>query len=204
VTAPLGDHQGCRLRWRLLAMVFACFCTGQVSLQAQDFKLFDRDVQIHGFASQGFVYTNDNNWLTMNTSQGSAAFTDFGVNVSTNVTDRLRVGAQLYDRNLGQLGQYHPSLDWAVVDYRFKVGSVFAAAKSKPRWACTPIRKTWISFTPLHCFRKAFIRRFAMPPLLTWAVISTATLPFSTNSAIYPIRSMLGIAVTASIAATFI
>jgi hypothetical protein len=77
-------------------------------------------VQIHGFASQGFIYTNDNNWLTMNTSQGSGAFTDFGINVSTNVTDRLRVGAQLYDRNLGQLGQYHPSLDWAVVDYRFK------------------------------------------------------------------------------------
>jgi len=77
-------------------------------------------VQIHGFASQGFISTNDNNWLTMNTSQSSGAFTDFGINVSTNVTDRLRVGAQLYDRNLGQLGQYHPSLDWAVVDYRFK------------------------------------------------------------------------------------
>jgi hypothetical protein len=105
---------------RLFGMVFACFCLGQVSLQAQDFKLFDRDVQVHGFASQGFVYTNDNNWLTMNTSQGSGAFTDFGINASTNVTDRLRVGAQLYDRNLGQLGQYHPSLDWAVIDYRFK------------------------------------------------------------------------------------
>jgi hypothetical protein len=101
-------------------MFFACFCIGQVLLHAQGFKLLDRDVQIHGFASQGFIYTDDNNWLTMNTSQGSGAFTDFGINVSTNVTDRLRVGAQLYDRNLGQLGQYHPSLDWAVVDYRFK------------------------------------------------------------------------------------
>jgi len=56
----------------------------------------------------------------MDTSQGSAAFTDFGLNVSTNLTDKLRVGAQIYDRNLGQLGQYHPSLDWAVADYRFK------------------------------------------------------------------------------------
>jgi len=101
-------------------MFFACFCIGHVLLHAQGFKLLDRDVQIHGFASQGFIYTDDNNWLTMNTSQGSGAFTDFGINVSTNVTDRLRVGAQLYDRNLGQLGQYHPSLDWAVVDYRFK------------------------------------------------------------------------------------
>jgi hypothetical protein len=105
---------------RILGLVFAYFFAGQLTLQAEDFKLLDRDVAIHGFASQGFVYTNTNNWLTMNTSQGSAAFTDFGVNVSTSVTDKLRVGAQLYDRNLGQLGQYHPSLDWAVADYRFR------------------------------------------------------------------------------------
>ena len=105
---------------RIAGLVFACLCAGQLTLQAQDFKLFDREVEIHGFASQGLVYTNTNNWLTMNTNQGSAAFTDFGGNVSTSVTDKLRVGAQLYDRNLGQLGQYHPSLDWAVADYRFK------------------------------------------------------------------------------------
>ena len=105
---------------RIVGLVLACFCVGQLTMQAQDFKLFDRDVQIHGFASQGFVYTNTNNWLTMNSTQGSAGFTDFGVNASTNITDRLRVGAQFYDRNLGQLGQYHPSLDWAVADYRFR------------------------------------------------------------------------------------
>ena len=89
---------------RIAGLVIACFCAGQLTSQAQDFKLFDRDVQIHGFASQGFIYTNDNNWLTMNTSQGSGAFTEFGVNVSSSVTDKLRVGAQLYDRNLGRLG----------------------------------------------------------------------------------------------------
>jgi hypothetical protein len=105
---------------RIVGLVFACFCAGQLTVQAQDFKLFWRDLQIHGFASQGFVYTNTNNWLTMNTSQGSGAFTDFGFNMSTNVTDKLRVGAQFYDRNLGQLGKYRPSLDWAVADYRFK------------------------------------------------------------------------------------
>ena len=103
-----------------LGLVCAFLCMFQIGLEAQEFKLFDRTVQVHGFASQGFVYTNDNNWLTMNTSQGSAAFTDFGLNLSTRVTDKLQVGAQLYDRNLGQLGQYHPSLDWAVADYRFK------------------------------------------------------------------------------------
>jgi hypothetical protein len=107
---------------RILSLVFVylCFQAGQITLQAQEFKLLDRTVQVHGFVSQGFIYTNDNNWLTMNTSQGSAAFTDFGLNMSSQVTDKIRVGAQGYDRNLGQLGQYHPSLDWAVADYRFK------------------------------------------------------------------------------------
>jgi hypothetical protein len=89
-------------------------------LHAQEFKVLGRTVQVHGFVSQGFIYTNDNNWLTMNTSQGSAAFTDFGLNMSSHLTDKLLVGAQVYDHNLGQLGQYHPSLDWAGADYRFK------------------------------------------------------------------------------------
>ncbi len=107
------------MHWRTVGLVFACFC-GQFTVHAQNITLFHRDVQIHGFASQGLLYTNTNNWLTTDSRDGSAAFTDFGVNLSTNLTDQLRVGAQLYDRNLGKLGQYHPSLDWAVVDYRFR------------------------------------------------------------------------------------
>ncbi len=83
----------------------------QLLLNAQDIKIFDRTVQFHGFASQGFVYTDQNNWLTMSTSSGSAAMTDMGANASMAITDKLRIGAQVYDRNLGQLGQWHPTLD---------------------------------------------------------------------------------------------
>ena len=104
----------------VLGLVFVSLCLCQAPMQAQDFTLFDRDVQIHGFASQGFVHTSDNNWLTMNTSGvGSGEFTDFGANASTQITDRLRIGAQLYDRNLGGLGRWHPTLDWALATYKF-------------------------------------------------------------------------------------
>jgi hypothetical protein len=90
-------------------------------LQAQfDFKLAKRNVQVHSFASQGFAYSNDNNYLTMKTSQGSFSLTDFGFNVSTQVTDRFRVGAQFYDRNVGSLGNFRPEIDWAMGDYRFR------------------------------------------------------------------------------------
>ncbi len=114
-------------------LVCACLCASRISVQAQEFKLLDRTVQVHGFVSQGFIYTSDNNWLTMNTSQGSAAFTDFGLNMSSQVTDKFRIGAQGYDRNLGKLGQYHPSLDWAVADYRFTSWLGVRAGKVKTR-----------------------------------------------------------------------
>lgn len=85
-----------------------------------DFRVAGRNVQIHSFASQGFAYSNQNNYLTMKTSDGSFAMTDGGINISTQVTERLRVGAQIYVRNIGSLGDWHPTLDWASADYRFK------------------------------------------------------------------------------------
>ena len=102
----------------LVGLTFVCLCAAQIGW-SQEFKLSNRTVQVHGFFSQGYVYTDGNNWLTMNTNDGSGAMTDMGLNMSSQLTDKLWVGAQVYDRNLGQLGQWHPSLDWAVVDYRF-------------------------------------------------------------------------------------
>jgi hypothetical protein len=103
---------------RILAFALLCLFASYPS-HAQEFKVWDRAVQVHGFFSQGFMKTDENNWLTMNTRQGSGAMTEMGLNISSQLTDRFRVGAQVYDRNLGQLGQWQPSLDWAVADYRF-------------------------------------------------------------------------------------
>jgi hypothetical protein len=89
-------------------------------LRAQvDFKVADRDVQVHSFASQGFALSTANNYLTMNTSQGSFAMTDGGINISTAITDKFRVGAQAYDRNVGAMGNGRLTLDWALGDYKF-------------------------------------------------------------------------------------
>jgi hypothetical protein len=106
------------MRHRVVGLALS-FLLAAPWLCAQEFKIANRSVQVHGFFSQGFIYTGENNWLSMNTSNGSGAMTEMGLNLSSQLTDRLRVGAQVYDRNLGQLGQWHPSLDWAVVDYRF-------------------------------------------------------------------------------------
>ena len=102
------------------------------ALHAQDFRLFDRTVQVHGFGSQGYLKSTGNNWLTMTTNgDGSFGMTDMGLNVSTQVTDKLRGGAQIYDHNMGQLGQWHPQLDWATLDFRAKPWLGFRGGKVK-------------------------------------------------------------------------
>jgi hypothetical protein len=106
---------------RAVRMYLFCLILAPLCLRAQDFKIDGREVQIHGFASQGFVHTDENNWLTMQTSNvGSGEFSDFGVNASMQVTDKFRIGAQLYDHNLGGLGNWQPGLDWAYAQYKFK------------------------------------------------------------------------------------
>jgi hypothetical protein len=51
---------------RIWILFMVPFCIAR--LQAQDFNSLDHNGQVHGSASQGFVHTSDNNWLTMNTA----------------------------------------------------------------------------------------------------------------------------------------
>ena len=93
--------------------------SGASCLLHAQFTVLGRPIQIHGFGSQGFALSDQNNYLTMHTSTGSLQFTDGGLNVTMQVTSKLRVGAQVYVRDVGALGRWHPLLDWAVVDYKF-------------------------------------------------------------------------------------
>jgi hypothetical protein len=103
-----------------------------IGLHAQEFRVFSRTVQVHGFGTQGFVHTGENNWLTMNTTNvGSGEFTDFGANATVPLFDKVRVGAQIYEHNVGQLGKWHPQLDWASADYKFKTWLSFRGGKVK-------------------------------------------------------------------------
>jgi hypothetical protein len=115
----------------VLAIAVVLISGGMLRAQSTEFKVEGRPVQIHGFASQGFVVSDGNNYLTMKTSAGSFSFTDFGFNISAQLTGKFRVGAQLYDRNIGNLGQWHPELDWATGDYKFNDWLGIRAGKVK-------------------------------------------------------------------------
>ena len=113
-------------------VLLAVAATLPAMLHAQlNFNIDGREVQVHSFASQGFLYSNDNNYLTTDTSKDSFAFTDFGGNISAQINDKFRVGAQVFGYNLGHLGNWKPNIDWAMGDYRFKSWFGVRAGKVK-------------------------------------------------------------------------
>src|ERR1017187_4025840 len=110
---------------RLPLFLFVCICTG--SLHAQSLA----DIEIHGFVTQGFLFSSHNNYLTMQSSSGSLQWTDGAVSVSDSLTDKLRVGIQLHMYQLGQLGGPNIQVDWASGDYRVNDHLGFRAGKVK-------------------------------------------------------------------------
>jgi hypothetical protein len=100
-------------------------------LAQADFSIGDYKFQVHGFASEGFMYSGNNNYLSAYTTNGSFAMTDAAANISTKITDKFTVGAQVYLYNVGKLGDWKPQLDWAMGSYQFKGWFGIRAGKVK-------------------------------------------------------------------------
>ncbi|MFO0751169.1 MAG: hypothetical protein U1F43_36675 [Myxococcota bacterium] len=74
-------------------------------------------IALHGMVSQGFMWSSDNNYLTRS-SKGSVELSAVALNVTAQITHELRVGMQLFARDLGPLGNYAAKFDWYYLDYR--------------------------------------------------------------------------------------
>ena len=89
----------------------------------------DLKLQVHGYATQGFMYSTHNNWNTAASSDGSAAWTEAVVNLTVQPASKLRIGVQARYFLLGTLGN-QITLDWAQGDYKvnehfgFRIGKV--------------------------------------------------------------------------------
>jgi hypothetical protein len=113
---------------RLLVGAMA-LALGVIPATAQ--SLDDLSIQIHGYATQGFLYTTNNNILTTNSSDGSPAWTEAVVNVGAQPIPKLRVGVQARYFLLGNEGN-DITLDWAAADYKVndKFGVRFGKVKT--------------------------------------------------------------------------
>jgi len=99
---------------RLLAGAIV-LALGVIPATAQ--SLDDLNIQIHGYATQGFLYTNQNNAFTTKSSDGSPAWSEVVVNVTAQPIPKLRVGVQARYFLLGNFGN-EITLDWADADYK--------------------------------------------------------------------------------------
>ena len=77
-------------------------------------------VEMHGFVSQGAIKTTGNNYLVGNSKRGSLEFAELGANFTGQLTDRLRLGFQLFASKLGSNGNFNVKADWFNLDYRWR------------------------------------------------------------------------------------
>lgn len=77
-------------------------------------------VDIHGFISQGYLSSNEYNYLAHNSKDGSFEYNEMGINFSSQLSDKLRIGVQFFARDLGDAANNRVTVDWAFADYRFQ------------------------------------------------------------------------------------
>ena len=88
-------------------------------------------IQVHGTLSQGVIYGSGNNYLSMDSNDGSAKWSEAAINVQTALRDDFHVGVQVHSYITGQLGRGTAQLDWAFADYRAKEWLGFRGGKLK-------------------------------------------------------------------------
>ncbi len=123
-------------------LLFLMLC---VPVHASDWK----DIRIHGFVSQGWLDSDRNNYLS-ETQDGTFEFNEIGINFSSVLSERLRLGMQVFSRDIGNYYNNDIVLDWAVADYRFSnIWGIKAGKVKMPFGLYNQIRDADMLRTPI-------------------------------------------------------
>ena len=87
-------------------------------LDKLDWTLPD-NVQIHGFASQAYLHTSDNNFFGYSQNMGSLDFTEMGINGSWRPLPNLQTSMQVVYRRAGRTDDNYVRIDFGFLDYSF-------------------------------------------------------------------------------------
>lgn len=80
--------------------------------------VFD-DLEVHGFATQGFVKTSANRFFG-DSEDGSFEFSELGINATLEPTENIRLSGQLLSRRAGDMSSGSPSVDFALADFTIR------------------------------------------------------------------------------------
>lgn len=103
------------IRIRFLATVLAIYCSLLAPLV--EATSLPESVQIHGFASQGYIQTTENDFFGDSSDGGSFDFRELGINGSWYITPNLLTAVQLVSRNAGETDDGALRVDYALVNY---------------------------------------------------------------------------------------
>jgi len=105
-------------------LLSACCCAAafafSASSPAQDLKLdkwLPASIQVHGFLSQGFIHTSDNQFFGHSDDSLSTDFRELGVNGSWNPLPDLQLAMQVVWRNAGQTDEGGVRIDYGLASY---------------------------------------------------------------------------------------
>jgi hypothetical protein len=101
----------------LTAIVFSFLILGNIHAMETDVL---GGLDVHGFVSQGFLKSTEYNYLAHDSKDGSFQFNEMAISFSKQATDKLRLGIQLFARDLGDVANDKITVDWAYGDYRWK------------------------------------------------------------------------------------
>jgi len=74
-------------------------------------------VQLHGFISQAYINTSDNNFWGETSADDHFGFRELGINISSQPTADLHLAGQLLVRNAGHLDDDEVRVDYVLADY---------------------------------------------------------------------------------------
>ena len=78
-----------------------------------------QSVQIHGFLSQGFIHTSDNNFFGATDDSVSTDYREIGINGSWRVFPELQLSMQIVYRDAGLTDESGVRIDYGYADYSF-------------------------------------------------------------------------------------
>lgn len=103
---------------QITAILFSCILFLLFLHPVTGFCIEIGPVDIHGFLSQGYLKSSDNNYMA-ETKKGTFAYREYGLNFNYNLFPNLRFAGQVFGKELGTFNNDEIVIDWFLVDYSF-------------------------------------------------------------------------------------
>jgi hypothetical protein len=96
------------------SLIFCCVCSAEA---ADEDNWLPESVQVHGFLSQGFIHTSDNNFFGKTDDSISHDFRELGLNGSWQILTDLQVAMQVVWRDAGDTDNGGFRIDYGLANY---------------------------------------------------------------------------------------